>query len=171
MAGIARPDNDILIATKKEMTDYKLINSYCCNQGGNVARNLLDGIYGGYYGHTGFDFSYGRDYIQIKIDRPCNLYICLDPEPSYYNRGGSLNFTPSTYSSQLSLKLTTDWQLMIKNLKPGTYLITGRGIYCEWFFEEIINPSEKIKNSVKNAIINNELIQDYLIPYETVGDD
>ena len=62
---------------------------------------------------------------------------------------------------------------MIKNLKPNTYIIKGTGstVFSEWFFEEIINPSEKIKNSVKNAIINNELIQDYLIPFETVGDD
>lgn len=170
MAGIAKPDNIILIGSKKEMIDYEVIDSYCYNQGA-TGPYLFDGIYGSYSSNTGFDFDYSSDYIKIKINKPCNLYICLDSE--YPNRTSKLIFNPDTYKAQEQLQSGTQWQLMIKNLKPNTYIIKGTGstVFSEWFFEEIINPSEKIKNSVKNTIINNELIQKYLIPYDTVGDD
>ena len=67
MASIARPSNNILIGSKKEMTDYEILNFYSYN---NTLRNcnpnnLFDGKINKW--PCSFDWNYNGDYMQIKI--------------------------------------------------------------------------------------------------------
>lgn len=209
MAGIAKPDNDILIGTKTEMTNYKILGDKSSNGSGR-AGNLFNGTIGGYYGDA-FDWNYSGDYINIQINKPCNLYVYL--ATNAYDQNGPLAIVPETYKEQHELTKRTGWQLYVTGLEAGTYTFANNGYArndTEWFFEEIesssdgstdesegtggntgsdteegnntsggtgsegnsgednetteevIKISTTIKSSVKNAIINNKLIQEHV---------
>ena len=168
MAGVARPNDDMLIGSKKEMTDYEIINYNNRNSG--TASNLFNASY--LYGYDGYDWNYDGDYMTIKINKPCNLYIHLNKD--YLGQKNSLNITPTTYENTYNLSSKIGWQLYVTELLPGIYTFTHKNGYrydSEWFFEEVIIISDKIKNAVKEAILNHELIQEHLIPCGIEGDD
>lgn len=214
MAGTARPSDDILIGSKVEMTDYVILGDKSGN-GSNRAKNLFNESIGGYYGDA-FDWNYSGDYIDIQIDKPCNLYVYL--ATNAYTQNSQLNITPETYEEQHTLAKGAGWQLYVTGLQPGTYTFASIGENrndTEWFFEEITTSSDNntnegngtggntgsdteegdntngetgsggsnsgedneateevikiskiIKDSVKNTIINNKLIQEHLITEE-----
>ena len=163
MAGIARPSNDILIGSKKEMTDYKILNFISWDN--DNPNNLFDEKIDTY---NFFRWSMVSDMLTIQINKPCNLYIY-----SAYGYGyGPLDIHPDTFKKIYDLKCIDEWQLYIENIKPGTYIFqthhaggTNR-FDSEWFFEEIDMSSKIIKNSIKETILNNKLFQEYCISIE-----
>lgn len=166
MAGIARPSDDILIGSKKEMTDYEIIQSFHYNCGYDTAYKLFNRTIGKYYADA-FDWNYNTDYITIKINKPCNLYIHLTTNA--LGDHSPLNIQPTTYEQQNTLQTIYEWQLWVTKLQPGTYTfshLSGCRNDTEWFFEEITTESQMIKNNVKNTILNNKLFQEHCVPYE-----
>lgn len=140
MAGIAKPNDEILIGSKIEMTNYKILRDKSGNGSGR-AGNLFNGTIGGYYGDA-FDWNYSGDYIDIQIDKPCNLYVHL--ATNAYGQNSSLNITPETYEEQHDLYRGAGWQLYVTGLQPGTYTFASIGENrndTEWFFEEITTSS------------------------------
>ena len=167
MAGIARPSNNILIGSKKEMTEYEILNfsSYnntLCNCNPN---NLFDEKIDKW--PYSFDWNYNGDYMQIKINKPCNIYIRL--AINGLGQNSALDIQPTTYKQQNTLQAINEWQLWVTKLQPGIYIFSHLSGYrddTEWFFEEIITESQMIKNKIKNTILNNELFKKYCIPIE-----
>ena len=152
MAGIARPDDNILIGSGIEMTDYEIIGYYSsANQWHNnkiSPYNLFDNNIGN-YPESVFQWYLSGDYMIIKINKPCNLYVYLKDESNSLQQRGLLNIIPSTYEQQYSLEEKEGWQLSVTSLQSGTYKFahnelgdfSGYRINYEWFFEEIITSS------------------------------
>ena len=105
--------------------------------------------------------------MQIKINKPCNIYIRLATNDLYQN--SALDIQPTTYKQQNTLQAINEWQLWVTELQPGIYIFSHLSGYrddTEWFFEEIITESQMIKNNIKDIILNNKLFQKYCIPYK-----
>ena len=161
MAGIARPSDDILIGSKKEMTDYKILNFISWDN--DNPNNLFDEKIDTY---NFFRWSMVSDTLTIQINKPCNLYI----HSAYgYPSCEPLDISPSTFKKIHNLRYINEWQLYIENIEPGIYIFKTQQstrFDSEWFFEEIDMSSKIIKNSIKETILNNKLFQEYCIPIE-----
>ena len=168
MAEQLTPSKNILIGNGKEMTDFEI--TYQQSTDGGSAGFLFDRLYD-IYSRTPFSWQYVGDRLKININKPCNLYIRLG---LYYDQpicNGDLTITPNTYGKQYKLSQTSDWQLFLSNIQPGTYEFT-KGSNTrkddEWFFEEVKTYSKIVKDYIKEAIINNELIQKYVLTTKEV---
>ena len=176
MAVAARPSDYILIGSKKEMTDYEIIES-------NVYTTAL-----GLFDETIVNewdipkVCYWKDnthYIVLKINKPVNIYRCGTKNWEYhivkfiiYKLNEKNNAYEDITSSieQFTSEITyNQWELTIKKLPKRVYKFqaTGGRLDNEWFLEDVSTNSEKIKSSVKDKILNHKFIQKHAITFES----
>jgi hypothetical protein len=161
MAGTSKPNVEKL---GKEMTDYT-INEFRSNNAvyaGCHPKYLFDGIEKTSVWWQSFDWNYSSDYCTITFNKKCNIWRKGDS-----SQLNPLNISPNTFKTQHPLRGdTSEYQLWLEGVEPGTYTFSHKSGYrgdVEWYLEEVQSESQLIKNIVKNAIINHELIKNHLL--------
>jgi len=169
MAGTSKPNVEKL---GKEMTDYEIVTYRSHNSCNPIY--LFDGIEAPSNWRHSFDWNYNGDYCTITFNKKCNIWRKTLPNNGHNN---SLNITPNTYKTQHTLKNPNnsgDYELWLEGLEPGTYTFSHTGKYrgdIEWYLEEVQTESKMIKENVKDAILNHELIQKHVMPFETIEEE
>ena len=156
MAGLYRPENELLIGTKQEAvenTDYTIMSDIYTSRGARGRwAEAFDGSTNGFY----------ADYdLKIFLRKPTNIYGI-----STYNLGNSiLNIYDENRNNVNSLYKTNyidcnfKWTLMFKNVQPGIYHFNAdttnyHSLLSEIFLE--INYIYLIRKNNKYYNIDNE---------------
>lgn len=151
MAGIAKPDNDILIGTKTEMTDYTIGDSYV--HGSSSVQGLFDEAAVNEWNTSNVCYLYDSNYyFIITFNKPVNIYRSGTQNWSEHyaklniyklNENGDWEDITSSVEQTTSAITHQHWGLTIKNLDKGTYKFqaTGPRLDSEWFLEEITTSS------------------------------
>lgn len=173
MAGILKPSDTMLIGSKKEMTDY-ILGQYNLNE--NSPEILFNQL------KDNLNFLYTWNYFTITFNKNVNIYRLGSGTTSGTFRIRKLNINTNSFIDvtdsivqNTNISTANQWELYIENLPKGTYRFevysqtsTGGGSMWEreWFLEEVILPSQVIKDNVKNIILNNKLFQEHCVTSE-----
>lgn len=176
MAGTCRPDSNIY-KCGKEMTSYTLVKGDTVR--GNGSGLIDQSAPNDWQGNTVayWDGDSGEYYVTFKFNKPCYIWRCGTSNWASYTkelRVTNLD-TNEEVTSEVNIKTPTaitnsQWEKFAFISTPGTYKFWNernnrQRLDSEWFFEEASKESEIIKNKVKDAILNNELFQEYCVPY------
>lgn len=92
----------------------------------------------------------------------------------HFSYSGSGNASSSSHGLTFEEFLSTElidrsWQKIVADLPPGQYKFTGNvgdRKDNEWFLEKIVKYSQRLKDSIKDTITNNKLIQNHCILHD-----